>query len=76
LKKEILCWEITAKYFSYTHSIDTTIEILMRHHRLPKDISEKTILGSKNSRSVILNDYAKSIKKYIVFPYLSGKITE
>ncbi len=76
LEKEILCWEIIVKNFSYNRSIDSAIDILIRNHRLPKDIFEKTILGSEKSPSNIFNGYAKSIKKYIVYPYLANRFTE
>jgi hypothetical protein len=76
LEKEILCWEIIVKNFSYNRSIDSAIDILIRNHRLPKDIFEKTILGSEKIPSNIFNGYAQSIKKYIVYPYLANRFTE
>ena len=76
LEKEIFCWEIIVKNFSYNRSIDSSIDILIRNHRLPKDILEKTILRSEKSPSTIFNSYARSIKKYIVYPYMANRITE
>jgi hypothetical protein len=76
LKKEILCWEVTVKYFSQNRSIDYAIENLIRHDLIPKDIFEKTILGSEKGPGNIFNDYARNIKTKIIYPYFANRITE
>ena len=55
LKNETLCWAVTAHNISNRHAINGPIGILVKDKRLPKDISDKTFLSTKEDYSFLLN---------------------
>lgn len=76
LGSEMLCWAVTSHNLSDSTVFDDSIMILMEHNKLPKDIAKKTGLWEAVGYGGRYRSFARGIMKYIVIPYLAGKIKQ
>ena len=77
LHKEIMCWAVASLMLTDSDMLNDSISILLKSGRLPKDIHNHVMLGSKDlGHSYIWVFAGRGMHKYIVIPYLRGELNQ
>lgn len=76
LREEIFCWAVVGYYLSYKSTLDSSIPILIRSDRLPKDIADKARLYPELGYGERYSWYGRVINEKIIIPYLADKILQ
>jgi hypothetical protein len=78
IRREMLCWAVASFSLTDADRLDTSISILLKSGRLPKDIGEQTQVplseGPEYSR--VLGMYGRGMLEFLVIPYLRGDIVQ